>query len=87
MCMNTYKNANFRKLHIEKMPYNANIHVVFFLKINNLGLFCQLIGFSDLFNTAIHIPSPGLENSTHPLIFTSASGCRASENFHISSTN
>ena len=27
----------------------------------------------------------GLENSTCPLVFTSASGCRASENFDISS--
>ena len=27
----------------------------------------------------------GLENSTRPLVFTSASGCRASENFVISS--
>ena len=26
----------------------------------------------------------GLENSTRPLVFTSASGCRASENFDIS---
>ena len=31
--------------------------------------------------------SPGLENSTRPLVFTSASGCRASENFDISSEN
>ena len=29
----------------------------------------------------------GLENSTRPLVFTSASGCRASENFDISSIN
>ena len=29
----------------------------------------------------------GLENSTRRLIFTSASGCRASENFDISSEN
>ena len=29
----------------------------------------------------------GLENSTRPLIFTSASGCRASEFFYISSEN
>ena len=29
----------------------------------------------------------GLENSTRPLVFTSASGCRASENFYISSEN
>ena len=27
----------------------------------------------------------GLENCTRPLVFTSASGCRASENFDISS--
>ena len=27
----------------------------------------------------------GLENSTRPLVFTSVSGCRASENFVISS--
>ena len=27
------------------------------------------------------------ENSTRPLVFTSASGCRASENFDISSEN
>ena len=29
----------------------------------------------------------GLENSTRPLVFTSASGCRASANFDISSEN
>ena len=29
----------------------------------------------------------GLENITRPLVFTSASGCRASENFDISSEN
>ena len=29
----------------------------------------------------------GLENSTRPLVFTSASSCRASENFDISSEN
>ena len=30
---------------------------------------------------------PGLENSTRLFVFTSASGCRASENFDISSEN
>ena len=35
----------------------------------------------------IRQPLAGLENSTHPLVFTSASGCRASENFIISSEN
>ena len=29
----------------------------------------------------------GLENSTRPLVFTSALGCRASENFDISNEN
>ena len=29
----------------------------------------------------------GLENSTRALVFTSGSGCRASENFDISSEN
>ena len=29
----------------------------------------------------------GLENSTRPLLFTSTKGCRASENFEISSEN
>ena len=29
----------------------------------------------------------GLENSTRPLVFTSASGCRASAYFYISSEN
>ena len=29
----------------------------------------------------------GLENITRPLVFTIASGCRASENFDISSEN
>ena len=29
----------------------------------------------------------GLENSTQPLVFTSTKGCRASENFEISSEN
>ena len=31
--------------------------------------------------------SAGLENSTPPLVFTSASGFRASENFDISTEN
>ena len=31
--------------------------------------------------------SSGLENSTRPLVFTSASGCRASEDLDISSIN
>ena len=30
-----------------------------------------------------NISSAGLENSTRPLVFTSTSGCRASENFDI----
>ena len=30
---------------------------------------------------------PGLENITRPLVFTSTSGCRASENFDIFSEN
>ena len=29
----------------------------------------------------------GLENTTRPLVFTSALGCRASENFDTSSEN
>ena len=33
------------------------------------------------------VNSAGLENSTRTLVFTSASGCRASENFDISSEN
>ena len=33
------------------------------------------------------IPIAGLENSTRPLIFTSASGCKTSESFDISSEN
>ena len=32
-------------------------------------------------------PLTGLRNSTRPLVFTSASGCRASENCDISSEN
>ena len=32
-------------------------------------------------------PLTGLENSTRPLVLMSASGCRASENFDISSEN
>ena len=35
----------------------------------------------------LHVSSSGLENSTRPLVFTSALGCRASENFDISSEN
>ena len=35
----------------------------------------------------ISIEYSGLENSTRPLVFTSASGCRASEYFNISSEN
>ena len=33
------------------------------------------------------ISTSGLENSTRPLVFTSTKGCRASENFEISSEN
>ena len=36
-------------------------------------------------NLILYQEKPGLENSTRPLVFTSASGCRASENFDISS--
>ena len=41
--------------------------------------FSRLVGRSD--------PWTGLENSTRPLVFTSSSGCRASENFDISIEN
>ena len=37
--------------------------------------------------TNVSIASPGLENSTRLLVFTSASGWRAIENFNISSEN
>ena len=33
------------------------------------------------------VTTSGLENSTRPLVFTSASGCRASEYFDISAEN
>ena len=36
-------------------------------------------------NEAKHMT--GLENSTRPLVFTSVSGCRASEYFDISTEN
>ena len=36
----------------------------------------------------MHVNRPsGLENSTRPLVFMSASGCRASENFDFTSEN
>ena len=35
----------------------------------------------------MYISQAGLENSTRTLVFTSASGCRANENFDISSEN
>ena len=35
----------------------------------------------------LKIVCAGLENCTRPLVFTSAPGCRASENFDISSKN
>ena len=35
----------------------------------------------------VKIFQAGLDNSTRPLIFKSASGCRASEHFDISSEN
>ena len=37
--------------------------------------------------TEKNVDCAGLENSTRPLVFTSASGCRASANFDISSEN
>ena len=40
-----------------------------------------------MLDTIYHMKKSGLENSTRPLVFTSASGCRASENFDISSEN
>ena len=38
-------------------------------------------------NSLIQIKPAGLENSTRPLVFTSVSGCRASEYFDISTEN
>ena len=38
-------------------------------------------------HAAYQLDKAGLENSTHSLVLTSASGCRASENFDISSIN
>ena len=38
-------------------------------------------------NQALYQTITVLENSTRPLVFWSASGCRASENFDISSEN
>ena len=37
--------------------------------------------------TVAMVTKTGLENNTRSLVFTSASGCRASENFDISSEN
>ena len=44
-------------------------------------------GGGTLIFSNIRRPGPGLENSTRPLVFTSASGCRASKNFDIYSEN
>ena len=44
--------------------------------ITKLGLMCLAQG-----------TTPGLENSTRPLVFTSVSGYRASEYFDISTEN
>ena len=38
-------------------------------------------------NSSFITSRPGLENSTRLLVFMSASGCRANENFDISSEN
>ena len=35
----------------------------------------------------LDVRKPGLENSTRPLVYTSVSGCRASEYFDISTEN
>ena len=55
----------------------------------NIDLF--IILFCNEFNLALedllHMIFTGLENSTRPFVFTSASGCRASGNFHISNEN
>ena len=45
-----------------------------------------LTAYLEMFHGSILLNS-GLENSTRLLLFTSASGCRASEKFDISSEN
>ena len=53
--------------------FSPNIHDTYHLTDHLLTYFASLYS--------------GLENSTRPLVFTSASGCKASENFDISSEN
>ena len=45
------------------------------------------LGSSKTEKIVLNKQATGLENSTRPLVFTSASGCRASANFDISSEN
>ena len=49
------------------------------------GCGCELSKM--LITLELHGIFAGLENCTRPLVFTSASGCRASENFDTSSKN
>ena len=50
------------------------------------AVFCGASNIGDPANVALEIrEEAGFENSTPPLVFTSTSGCRASENFDISS--
>ena len=53
-----------------------------------MGIYPPLFGLIGYFKLGIStFVLAGLENSTCPLVFTSASGCRASENFDISCEN
>ena len=52
---------------------------------NNIGVTQIVWSFGD--RSFFLTTTAGLENSTRPLVFTSALGCRASENFDTSSEN
>ena len=53
-----------------------------------MGLLCHRMNATSIGPVVQYeLPQSGLENSARPLVFTSASGCRASEIFDVSSIN
>ena len=89
------KNASFCDIsYLCLHEYCLSRFRFFFSKSNFSKNFFQGYIPSESQTVRIHFVGPnlgptvlGLENSIRPLVFTSASGCRASENFDISSEN
>ena len=73
--LNTFK----QMFNLDHFPAEYDLIFSFWFDLQKIRFYIILSFFLD-----IHA---GLENSTRPLVFTSASSCRASEYFDISSEN